>query len=145
MAAIERIIVESTSMEPDKATEETNIVTKITKLKSCGEGTSFEGNPRQRFFQRRKTFDLRYLGGGELSAEELFKLQEFAIAGGYRPSVVLFGGVDEDALECLPDRAGARVVNTLTKSIGFLKLENELSNYKKKHITGSLAYSNFKV
>lgn len=37
------------------------------------------------------------------------------------------------------------MVNTITKSIDFLKLEKELSNYRKKHITGSLAYSNFKV
>lgn len=48
-------------------------------------------------------------------------------------------------LECVPDRDGARVVNTLTKSNGFLKLESELSNYRKQHITGSLVYSNFKV
>jgi hypothetical protein len=49
---------------------------------------------------------------------------------------ILFGGVDEDVLECILDRDGARVVNTLTKSIGFSKLESKLSNIRKQHITG---------
>jgi hypothetical protein len=30
-----------------------------------------------------KTFDLRHLGGGKLSAEQLSKLREFAIDEGY--------------------------------------------------------------
>jgi hypothetical protein len=37
------------------------------------------------------------------------------------------------------------VVNNLTKTISFLKLESDLSNYRKQHITDSLVYSNFKV
>jgi hypothetical protein len=52
---------------------------------------------------------------------------------------------DEEILGCIPDRAGAKIVNTLSKSIGFPKLERDLSNYRRQHITGSLFYSNFKV
>jgi hypothetical protein len=58
---------------------------------------------------------------------------------------VLLGGVDEEILGCIPDRAGAKIVNNLSKSIGFSKFERDLSNYRRQHITGSLFYSNFKV
>jgi hypothetical protein len=63
-------------------------------------------------------------------------LREFAIAGGYQPRSILFGGVDEKILRCIPDRAGAKVVNNLTKTIGFTKLESDLSNYRKQHCWG---------
>jgi hypothetical protein len=59
--------------------------------------------------------------------------------------VQFFGGVDEDVLECIPNKDGARGVNTLTKSISFLKLESKLRNIRKQPIIGSLVYTNFKV
>jgi hypothetical protein len=92
-----------------------------------------------------KSFDLRHLGGQQLSKEDISELREFAISGGYQPGSVLFGGVDEEILGCIPDRAEAKIVNTLTRSIGFPKLERDLSGYRKQHITGSLLYSNLKV
>jgi hypothetical protein len=58
---------------------------------------------------------------------------------------VLFGGVDEEILGWLPHHDSAKIVNTLSKSIGFPKLERDLSNYRRQHITGSLFYSKFKV
>jgi hypothetical protein len=67
-------------------------------------------------------------------------LKEFTIAGGYKPGFVLFGGVDEEILGCIADRTGAKIVNTLSKSIGFSKLELDLSNYRRQYITGSLFY-----
>jgi hypothetical protein len=85
------------------------------------------------------------LGGQQLSEEDISELKEFAIVGGYHPGSVLFGGVDEEILGCIPDRGGAKIVNTLSKSVGFLKLERDLSNYRRQHIIGSLFYSNFKV
>jgi hypothetical protein len=63
------------------------------------------------------------LGGQELSEEDISELKEFAIAGGYKPGSMLFGGVDEEILGCIPDRTGAKIFNTLSKSIGFPKLE----------------------
>lgn len=80
-----------------------------------------------------------------MSAEEISDLRDFALAGGYKAEAVIFGRVDEDVLECVPSPEGARITNTLTKSIGFPKLEHELSGLRKKHIAGSLAYANFKV
>jgi hypothetical protein len=52
--------------------------------------------------------------------------------------------VDEEILECIPDRAGAKIVNTLSRSIGFPKLERDISHYRKQHIIGSLFYSNLR-
>jgi hypothetical protein len=75
--------------------------------------------------------DLRHLGGQELSDEVISELKEFALAGGYKPGSVLFGGVDEEILGCIPDRAKAKIVNTLSKSIGFPKLERDLGNYRR--------------
>jgi hypothetical protein len=89
--------------------------------------------------------DLRHLGDQELSDEGISELKEFAIASGYKPESVLFGGVDKEILGCIPDHAGAKIVNPLSKTIRFPKLERDLSNYRKQHITGSLFYSNFKV
>jgi hypothetical protein len=48
-------------------------------------------------------------------------------------------------LTCVPDRAEATIIKNLTKSIGFPKMERELSGMKKQHIAGSLAYTNIKV
>jgi hypothetical protein len=92
-----------------------------------------------------KYFDLQHLGGQQLSEEDFFELREFAIVGDYQPGSVVFGCVDEEILRCIPARAGAKIVNTLSKSIGFPKLEQDLSNYILQHITDSLFHSNFKV
>jgi hypothetical protein len=89
--------------------------------------------------------DPRHLGGQDLSDEGISELKEFALAGGYKPRSMLFVVVDEEIFRCIPDRAGAKIVNTLSKTIGFPKLEQDHSNYRRQHIVGSLFYSNFKV
>jgi hypothetical protein len=73
------------------------------------------------------------------------ELKEFAISCGYQPGSLLFGGVDEEILGCIRDRTGAKIIGTLSKSIGFPKLEADISSYRWQHIVGSLFYSNFKV
>jgi hypothetical protein len=90
-------------------------------------------------------FDLRYLGGPQLSEEDMSKLKEFAISYGYQTGSMLFGEVDEEVLGCICDRDGAKIIGTLSKSIGFPKLEKDISCYRCQHIIGSLFYSNIKV
>jgi hypothetical protein len=90
-------------------------------------------------------FDLRHLGGQELSEEDKEELKEYAISCGYHPRSLLFDGVDEEILGCIRDRAGAKIIGTLSKSVGFPKLEADISGYRRQHIVGSLFYSNFKV
>jgi hypothetical protein len=92
-----------------------------------------------------KGFDLRNLVGQELSEVEKKKLQEYGTSCGYQPGAMLFGGIDEEALGCVRDRTGAKVIDTLSKSVGFPKLKANISSYRRQHIVGSLFYSNFKV
>jgi hypothetical protein len=92
-----------------------------------------------------KDFDLRHLGGQELSEEDISELKEFAISCSFQLGSILFGGVDEEILGCIRDRVGAKIISTLSKSVGFLKLETDISFYRRQHIIGSLFYSNFKV
>jgi hypothetical protein len=48
-------------------------------------------------------------------------------------------------LGCIRDRTRAKIISTLSKSVGFPKLEADISRYRRQHIVGSLFYSNFKV
>jgi hypothetical protein len=91
-----------------------------------------------------KDFDLRNLVGQELSEAEK-ELQEYGISCGYQPGAMLFGGIDEEALGCIRDRTGAKIIGTLSKSVGFPKLEANISSYRRQHIVDNLFYFNFKV
>jgi hypothetical protein len=73
------------------------------------------------------------------------ELKEYAISCGYQPGALLFGGVDDEKLGCVRDQTEGKVIGTLSKSIGFPKLEIDISRYRRQHLVGSLFYSNFKV
>jgi hypothetical protein len=92
-----------------------------------------------------ETFNFQNLVGQELTKAEKEELKEYAISCGYRPGALLFGGIDDERLGCVRDQTGAKVIGTLSKSIGFPKLEADISRYRRQHIVGSLFYSNFKV
>ena len=92
-----------------------------------------------------KGFIFQNLVGQELSKAEKEELQEYAISCGYQPGAMLFGGINEEALGCIRDRTGAKILSTLSKSVGFPKLEADIISYRRQHIVGSLFYSNFKV
>ena len=76
-----------------------------------------------------KDFDLRNLVGQELSEAEKKELQKYGISYGYQPGAMLFGWIDEEALGCVRDRIGSKVISTLSKSVGFPKLEADISRY----------------
>jgi hypothetical protein len=92
-----------------------------------------------------EAFNFQNLVGQELTKAEKEELKEYAISCGYRPGALLFGGIDDERLGSVRDQTGAKVIGTLSKSIGFLKLETDISRYQRQHIVGSLFYSNFKV
>jgi hypothetical protein len=73
-----------------------------------------------------KDFDLRHLGGQELSEADKEELKEYAISCGYQPGSLLFGGVDKKILGCIRDRTGAKIIGNLSKSVGFPKLESDI-------------------
>jgi uncharacterized membrane protein len=83
--------------------------------------------------------------GQELSKAGKEELQEYGISCGYQPGAMLFGGINEEALGCIRDRTRVKIISTLLKSVGFPKLESDISSYRRQHIVGSLFYSNFKV
>jgi hypothetical protein len=121
-------------------TTETNVATEETMATVPDKGKEIDKTPSDE-----RDFDLRHLGGQELSEEDKEELKEYAISCCYRAGSLLFTGVDEEILGCIRDRAGAKIIDTLSKSVGFPKLEADISGYRWKHIVGSLFYSNFKV
>jgi hypothetical protein len=92
-----------------------------------------------------EAFNFQNLVGQELTKAEKEELKEYAISYGYRSGALLFGGIDDERLGCVRDQTGTKVIGTLSKSIGFPKLETDISRYRRQHIVGSLFYSNFKV
>jgi hypothetical protein len=116
---------ETVAPEPEKKKE---------KKKEIAEDTSED-----------EIFNFQNLVGQELTKAEKEELKEYAISCGYRPGALIFGGVDDEKLGCVRDRTRAKVIGTLSKSIGFPKLETDISRYRRQHIVGSLFYSNFKV
>jgi hypothetical protein len=77
-----------------------------------------------------ENFNFQNLIGQELSKAEKEELRDYAISYGYQPGAMLFGGIDDESLGCLRDRTGEKVISTLSKSIGFLKLEADISRYR---------------
>jgi hypothetical protein len=90
-------------------------------------------------------FNFQDLLGQELTDAEKEELKKYAISCGYKSGAMLFGGVNEGKLRCLRNRTEAKIVRTLSKSIGLPKVEADLCRYQRHHIAGSLLYANFKV
>jgi hypothetical protein len=131
--AIDKVLLDMATEETTAATEEA-MATVHEKGKGIAEDTSEE-----------ISFSLQNLVGQELSEAEKNELQEYAMSCGYQPGAMLFGGINEEALGCIQDRTGAKIISTLPKSVGIPKLEADISSYRRQHIVGSLFYSNFKV
>jgi hypothetical protein len=133
LSNIDKILLDMAAEEAVAAAEETT-ATMPEKEKEIAEAALEEEN-----------FNFQKLIGQELTKAEKEELREYAISCGYQPGALLFGGVDDERLGCLRDQTGAKVIGTLSKSIGFPKLETDISHYRRQHIVGSLFYSNFKV
>jgi hypothetical protein len=133
LSNIDKILLDMATEEAAAAAEEA-MATVPEKEKEIAEEASEEEN-----------FNFQNLIGQELSEAEKEELREYAISYGYQPGALLFGGVDDEKLGCVRDQIGAKVISTLSKSIGFPKLETDISRYRRQHLVGSLFYSNFKV
>jgi hypothetical protein len=133
MSGIDKIISDMVAEETVVAVEE-NMAAVPDKGKEVVDASSEE-----------KDFDLRHLSGQELSKADKEELKEYGISCGYQSGSMLFGGIDKETLGCIRDRAGAKIISTLSKSVGFPKLESNISGYRWQHIIDSLFYSNFKV
>jgi hypothetical protein len=127
LSDIDKILSDMAAEEAVAAAEET-VATVPEKGKAVAEDTSEE-----------KGFNFQNIIGQELSKTEREELQEYAISCGYQPGALLFGEINEESLGCIRDRTGAKVISTLLKSVGFPKLEADISRYRRQHII--VAYS----
>jgi hypothetical protein len=87
-ADIDKMLLNMAAEETDAATEET------TAAKPKKEGITEDTSEDE-------TFDFRNLVGQELTEAEKEELKEYAISCGYRPGVLLFGGIDDEGLGCI--------------------------------------------
>jgi hypothetical protein len=133
LSAIDKVLLDL-AVEGTAASAEEVLATVPEKGKEIAEDISEE-----------KGFNFQNIIGQELSKAEKEDLQKYAISCGYQPGAILFGGINEEALGCIRDRTRAKIISTLSKSVGFLKLEADISSYRRQHIVDSLFYSNFKV
>ena len=124
---IDKILLDMATEEAAVATEEA-MATVLEKEKEIAEDASEE-----------EIFNFQNLVGQELTKAEKGELKEYAISFGYQPGALLFGGVDDEKLGCVRDQIGAKVIGTLSKSIGFSKLETDISRYRRQHL--SVVYS----
>jgi hypothetical protein len=130
---IDKILLDMAAEEATTAAEEA-----VTAASGKGKGIADEASEDEAFM-------FQNLVGEKLSKAEREELREYAKSCGYKPGALLFGGIDDEKLDCIRDQTGAKVIGTLSKSIGFPKLETDISRYRRQHIVGSLFYSNFKV
>jgi hypothetical protein len=104
---IDKILLDMATEEAVVATEEA-MSTVPKKGKKIAEDASEE-----------EILNFQNLVGQELTKAEKEELKEYAISCGYQPGALLFGGVDDEKLGCVRDQTGAKVISTLSKSIGF--------------------------
>jgi hypothetical protein len=133
IADIDKILLDMAAEEAAAATEETT-APEPEKEKEIAEDTLED-----------EVFNFQNLVGQELTKAEKEELKEYVISCGYRPGALLFDGIDDERLGCVRDQTGAKVIGTISKSIGFPKLETDISRYRRQHIVDSLFYSNFRV
>jgi hypothetical protein len=149
IASVEATTEANTSAEAAAAAEATNLESTLSRIDKLLLDMSVEetsvateevmatvpdkGNKIVDAASKEKDFDLRNLVRQELYEAKKKELQEYGISCGYQPGAMLFGGINEGALECIRDRTGAKIIGTLSKSVSFLKLEADISGYRRQH------------
>jgi hypothetical protein len=118
LSAIDKVLLDLAAEETAAAAEEV-LAAVPKKGKEIVEDISEE-----------KGFNFQNIIGQELFKAEKEELQEYDIFCGYQPGAMLFGGINEEALGCIRDRTGAMIISTLSKSVGFPKLEADISSYQ---------------
>jgi hypothetical protein len=89
---------------------------------------------------------IRHASGKKLSEEEVLEARHYERKLKYPKGALVFNGTnDDDFLYCLPDNKEIFVCREIGKSIGFPKLEDNLSILSKDDLADSLAYNSIKV
>ena len=144
-ASVEDLNLESTFEHIDQILLDMTTEEVITTAEEAATVASAKGKEIADEASENEAFAFQNLVGEHLTKAEIEELKEYAQSCGYKPGALLFGGVDDEKLECIRDQTGAKVISTLSRSIGFPKLETDISRYRRQHVVGSLFFSNFKV
>jgi hypothetical protein len=89
---------------------------------------------------------VRHASGKRLSVEEKREAQCYAQRLKYPKGALIFNGSgEEDFLYCLPDNKEISVCRKMSRSFGFLTLEEGLSVLSKDELADNLAYNSLKV
>jgi hypothetical protein len=89
---------------------------------------------------------IRHASGKELSQEEMLEARHYTQKLKYPKGALVYNGSGkEDFLYCLPDNKEISVCQEMGKSIGFPKVEDNLSILSKDELADSLAYNSIKV
>jgi hypothetical protein len=88
----------------------------------------------------------RHASGKKLSEEEILEAMHYARKLKYAKGALVFNGSSEDDfLYYLPDNKEISICREIGRSIGFPKLEDDLSILSKDDLADSLAYNSIKV
>jgi hypothetical protein len=89
---------------------------------------------------------IRHASGKKLSEEEVLEARHYARKLKYSKGALVFNGSNEDDfLYCLPDNKEISICREIGRSMGFPKLEDDLSILSKDDLADSLAYNSIKV
>jgi hypothetical protein len=89
---------------------------------------------------------IRHASGKGLSQEEKLEARHYAQKLKYPKGALVFNGSGEEYfLYCLPNNKEISVCREIGRSIGFPKLEDDLSILSKDELADSLAYNSIKV
>jgi hypothetical protein len=89
---------------------------------------------------------IRHASGKKLSGGEIMEARHYARKLKYPKGALFFNGSNEDDfLYCLPDNKEISVCREIGKSMGFPKLEDDISILSKDDLADSLAYNSIKV
>jgi hypothetical protein len=89
---------------------------------------------------------IRHASGKKLSEEEILEARHYARKLKYPKEALVFNGSNEDDfLYCLPDNKEISVCREIGRSMGFPKLEDDLSILSKDDLDDSLTYNSIKV
>jgi hypothetical protein len=129
---LENTLIDIDEMSLNMAEEETAAAAEEILAAVSKKGEKMPGKEKEpaEDTSEEENFNFQNILGQELSRAEKEERRDYAISYGYQPGALLFGGVAEESLGCLRDRVGAKVVSTLLKSVGFPKLETNLSRYR---------------
>jgi hypothetical protein len=89
---------------------------------------------------------IQHASGGELTAKQVTKVQDYAEDLKYRSGTLVYGGNDkDDYLYCLLDNREIDVCRVMMNNIGYQKLECGLFATPKDQLADCLAYNRLKV